>query len=71
MTEVLNKARTMAAHPGAYVRGMRTAPADLDLRAVEGYGACYDIVMHVSQELSIRLRSHMARSWARLWGWHY
>jgi hypothetical protein len=48
--EVLNKARTMAAHPGAYVRVMRHAP-DLDLRVPEGYQACHRIVVDACQQL--------------------
>ena len=49
--EVLNKVRTMAAHPGAYVRGMRGAPADLDLRDSDGYRACLDIVLEATGQL--------------------
>jgi hypothetical protein len=51
VVEVLNKARTMAAHPGAYVRGMRQAP-DLDLRVPEGYEVCHRIVVDACQQLS-------------------
>jgi hypothetical protein len=47
---VLNKVRTMAAHPGAYVRGMRQVP-DLDLRVPEGYEACFDIVVDACEQL--------------------
>jgi hypothetical protein len=50
--EVLNDARTMAAHPGAYVRGMRQVQDDYDLRAPEGYAASLDIVMRATQQLS-------------------
>jgi hypothetical protein len=51
VVEVLNKARTMAAHPGAYVRGMRSAPADLDLRDSDGYRACLEIVVRATGQL--------------------
>ena len=50
--EVLNDARTMAAHPGAYVRGIRQMEDDYDLRAPEGYAASLDIVMRATQQLS-------------------
>lgn len=51
VVEVLNTARTMAAHPGAYVRGMRSAPSDLDLRDPDGYPACLDIVVNATEQL--------------------
>lgn len=51
VVEVLNKARTMAAHPGAYVRGMRGAPPELDLRDGDGYRACLDIVVKATEQL--------------------
>ncbi len=51
VVEVLNKARTVAAHPGAYVRVMRSAPEGLDFRAPEGYDACLDIVQRAGQQL--------------------
>lgn len=51
VTEVLNKARTMAAHPGAYVRGMRSAPPDLDLSDDAGYVACFEIVTKAAEQL--------------------
>jgi len=44
VVEVLNKVRTMATHPGAYVRGIRQLP-ELDLRVPEGYEACHRIVV--------------------------
>jgi hypothetical protein len=50
--EVLNDARTMAAHPGPYVRGIRQMEDDYDLRAPEGYAASLDIVMRAAQQLS-------------------
>lgn len=51
VVEVLNKTRTMAAHPGAYVRAMRQVP-DLDLRAPESFGVCHRIVVDACQQLS-------------------
>ncbi len=51
VVEVLNKVRTMSAHPGAYVRGMREAP-DLDLRVAEGYETCHRIVVDACEQLS-------------------
>jgi len=50
--EVLNDARTMAVHPGAYVRGIRQMEDDFDLTAPEGYAASLDIVMRATQQLS-------------------
>lgn len=50
--EVLSKARTMAADPGAYVRGMRSAPADLGLRDSDRYRACLEIVVEATRQLS-------------------
>jgi hypothetical protein len=52
VVEVLNKARTMAAHPGAYVRGMRSASAELDLRDSDGYRTCLEIVVKATGQLS-------------------
>lgn len=43
---VLNPARTMAAHPGAYVRNMHATPPDV-LRDEVGYRDCLDIVNRV------------------------
>jgi hypothetical protein len=51
VTEVLNKVRTMAAHPGAYVRGIRSAPEDFDLRDIDGYPTCLDIVATATEQL--------------------
>jgi hypothetical protein len=49
---ILNKVRTMAAHPGAYVRGIGQVPEQYDLRAPEGYAICLAIVRTASQQLS-------------------
>lgn len=58
VVEVLNKARTMAAHPGAYVRAMRQAP-DFELRVPEGYDVCFDIVTAACQQLSVANQREM------------
>jgi hypothetical protein len=50
VVEVLNKAPTMAAHPGAYVRAVRQVP-ELDLTDPAGYAAVYDIVLRASRAL--------------------
>jgi|SRR5215472_13535289 len=55
VVEVLNKSRTMAAHPGAYVRGMRQTP-DLDLRVSEGYEVCHRIVVDACELLSAAIQ---------------
>jgi hypothetical protein len=51
VVELLNKVRTMAAHPGAYVRGMRQV-RDFDLRAPEGYEVCHRNVVNACEQLS-------------------
>jgi len=51
VVEVLNKGRTMAAHPGAYVRGIRQVP-ELYLRVPEGDEACHRIVVDACEQLS-------------------
>jgi hypothetical protein len=60
VVEVLNKVRSMAAHPGAYVRGMRQA-VDLDLRIPEGYEACHRIVLDACQQLAAATRARGRR----------
>jgi hypothetical protein len=55
VVELLNKIRTMAAHPSAYVRGMRQGP-DLDLRVPEGYDVCHSIVVDACEQLSAATR---------------
>ncbi|MGH3516273.1 MAG: hypothetical protein ACRDQ7_02405 [Haloechinothrix sp.] len=47
---ILNAARNMAAHPGAYVRRMRQV-ADFDLGDPAGYEVTYHIVVRTCQEL--------------------
>jgi lambda repressor-like predicted transcriptional regulator len=51
---VLNTARTMAAHPGAYVRGVRQIP-ELDLGNPDGYQAVSDIVNECAAALAATL----------------
>jgi hypothetical protein len=53
--EILNKSRTMAAHPGAYVRALRQVP-ELDLRASEGWEVCYGVVVKACEQLSAALK---------------
>jgi hypothetical protein len=49
---VLNTARNMAAHPGAFVRGMRQVEDnDFDLADPVGYEAAYAIVTRACQEV--------------------
>ncbi len=48
--DILSKVRTMAAHPGAYVRAVRQVP-ELDLADPAGYATVYDIVLRASRGL--------------------
>ena len=50
VVDELNKVRTTAAHPGAYVRAIRQVP-ELDLADPAGYAAVYDIVLRASRAL--------------------
>jgi len=50
VVDVLNKVRTMAAHPGAYVRAIRQVP-ELDLADPAGYATVFDIVLRASRAL--------------------
>ena len=52
--DLLNKVRTMAAHPGAHVRAVRQVP-DLDLTDPAGYAAVYDVVVRASRALFVAL----------------
>jgi hypothetical protein len=47
----------MAAHPGGYVRGIGSAPEDFDLRDIDGYPTCLDIVATATEQLK---RAHEA-----------
>lgn len=50
---VFNTVRAMAAHPGAYARGLRQiADADFDLGDPAGYLAMYEIVQHALGEVA-------------------
>ena len=51
---ILNNARTMAAHPGAYVRGLRQVP-ELDLADPSGYLALLAVVTQATADLAATL----------------
>jgi hypothetical protein len=57
VVDVLNKVRTMTAHPGAYVRAIREIPG-LDLADPAGYTAVYDIDLRppIIEAIESRLR---------------
>ena len=53
VVQTLNQVRTMALHPGAFVRGMRQFPDDdFDLADPAGFDAVYDLVYRASQHLA-------------------
>lgn len=53
VAQILNKIRTMAVHPGAFVRGMRQVPDDdYDLADPVGFEVVYDLVGRASQHLA-------------------
>ena len=53
VVQILNQVRTMAVHPGAFVRGMRQVPDDdFDLADPAGFEVVYDLVYRASQHLA-------------------
>lgn len=53
VVQILNTARTMAVHPGAFVRGTRQIPDDdYDLADPVGFDVVYDLVARASEHLA-------------------
>jgi hypothetical protein len=53
VVQILNTVRTMAVHPGAFVRGMRQIPDDdYDLADPVGFDVVYDLVARASEHLA-------------------
>lgn len=62
LVRILNTARTMAAHPGAFVRGVRQiSDSDYDLADPAGFVAVYDIVYCAYQRLGEATAAYSAR----------